>query len=89
MNKNKLHWSSFVDEICENKIYPFSSVTWLSIDVFGFKIPRFEQCKGQYGIARMVAQRAEKLAAFVLCWRFQGFPEGGFFREIDLRITDA
>jgi len=55
-------------------------VTWFPIDVLSFEIPRFQKSQRQYGIARMIAQRAQEFSAFVFSWRLQGLPERRLLR---------
>lgn len=60
-------------------------ITRFPVDVLGFEIPRLQQRQRQYGVARVVAQRAQELAAFVLSRRLKRLPKRRFLRQIDLR----
>lgn len=55
-------------------------VTWFSVDVLSFKIPRFQKSQRQYGITRMIAQRAQEFSAFILSRWFKSLPKRWFLR---------
>lgn len=75
---------------CADREYYLSvpPLTWLPVDVLGLEVARLEEGEGEDRVARVVAERAEQLAALVLRRWLQGLPEVRLLREIDLGIGD-
>ena len=70
-------------------VFSFSVLTWFAVDVFGFEVARFEDDERQRRVGRVVAERDEQLAAFVLQRRLQRLPKDGLLREIHLQSTNS
>lgn len=60
--------------------YEQCNITWFPVDIFSFKIPRLQESQRQYGITRMIAQRAQEFSAFILSRWFKSLPKRRFLR---------